>query len=654
MKLFPSDWAGFLDHISLWGQLSIPARRVFLDGVRPGLTVEASIDDPPVKELLDAALLTDSDIAGRVSVDAGYVRFHQLLKVLEKIGVFESPGFDVLRDYLTEHYTQNERSLLHESLAFHPDDFSRIASLVTSVEWLEEFLSRDRALRPERETGQSHARILSAARSILKYFMEQRDRVPLKDLEEYFPELERLALASSLRLGVQSAVFFLSLRRSDLEPLIGIWPSAARRLRRASIALAPEPVEAGKRFRHPFLIEDMATLLLSARAEPIPARRTDERPFTRFEEEQADSLLSLPDWLEESTGATPRIRVTAALSALRLSGLLTVSREGDTLRLLPADGGLEWALAGPRERLDAFMRLAVPHAGAPSPAAVLRRFGWRRPPGAPIGTPAGPGAPEKPSGGTPPLGMAEGAGEAPRRAKGAANPRAEVLLALLLGSWASWAEAAVDILPSLVQAFASAPRSSFIRFKDFAGYQTTLSNPLIPLRERGGGASLWARLSALPTDELLEELWQSFLHAYLSFSLLALGGAEAGLDASGQPCFLLTASGRFLLGLSDILEQEEDQALDGGPSSDILVQPTFEIAFLSPCPGAEAEIARFAERVGREVGVLFRISKRSILRAAAAGLPVERVIGTLAGRSRNPVPPNVEREIRDWMRQPSS
>ncbi len=609
MKLFPSDWAGFLDCISLWGQLSIPARRVFLDGVRPGLTVEASIEDPPVKELLDAALLTDCDIAGRVSVGAAYVRFHQLLKVLEKISVFESPGFDVLRDYLTEHFTQNERSLLHESLAFHPDDFSRIASLVTSVEWLEEFLSRDRALRPEREAGQSRNRTLSAARLILKYFMEQRDRVPLKDLEEYFPELGRLALASSLRLGVQSAVFFLSLRRSDLEPLIGIWPSAARRLRRASIALAPEPVEAGKRFRHPFLIEDMATLLLSARAEPIPARRTDEKPFTRFEDEQADCLLSLPDWLEESTGATPRIRVTAALSALRLSGLLTASKEGAALRLLPADGGLEWALAGLRERLDAFMRLAAPRAGA---------------------------------------------GEAPRRAKGIANPRAEVLLALLLGSWASWAEAAVDILPSLVQAFASAPRSSFIRFKDFAGYQTAMSNPLIPLRERGGGSPLWARLSALPTDELLEELWQSFLHAYLSFSLLALGGAEAGLDASGQPCFLLTASGRFLLGLSDILEPEEDPALDGGPSSDILVQPTFEIAFLSPCPGAEAEIARFAQRVGREVGVLFRISKRSILRAAAAGLPVGRVIGTLSSRSKNPVPPNVEREIRDWMRQPSS
>jgi hypothetical protein len=573
MKLFPADWNGFLEDISTWGQLSISARKVFLDGVRPGLTVEVSIEDPPVRELLDAGLLSDRDAAGRVSVNAGYARFHQLIKTLERIGVFESPGFDVLREYLTEHYTQNERSLLHESLAFHPDDFSRIASLITSVEWLEDFLSRDRNLLSERQAGRSQPGILSSARVILRYFMEQRDRVPLKDLEEYFPQLGRLSLGSALRLGVQCAVFFLSLRRSDLEPLIGIWPSAARRLRRTAIALAPEPVEALKRFRHPFLIDDMATLLLSAHAEPIPARRTDEKPFTRFEEEQSDYLLSLPDWLEETTGATPRIRVAAALSALRFCGLLEVSREGDALRLLPADGALEWALASPRERLDSFVRRAIPFA------------------------------------------------EPSRRVQGKANPRAEVLLSLLLGSWASWAEAALDILPSLVQAFASAPRSSFIRFKDFARYQAALSNPLIPLRERGGGAPLWARLSALPTDELLEELWQSFLHAYLSFSLMALGGAEDDPDSRGEP------------------------------QADILVQPTFEIAFLSPCPAAEAEIGRFAERLGREVGVLFRITKRSISRAAAAGLPLERVIAVLSQRSKNTLPPNVEREIRGWMRR---
>jgi hypothetical protein len=599
MKLFPADWIGFLDDVSVWGQLSISARKVFLDGVRPGLSVEVSVEDPTVRELLDAGLLSDSEAAGRVSVDPGYARFHQLIKTLERISVFESPGFDVLREYLSEHYTQNERSLLHESLAFHPDDFSRIASLVTSVEWLEDFLSRDRTLLAKRENRPSRSGALSSAREILRYFMEQRDRVPLKDLEEYFPGMGRLPLASALGLGVRCAVFFLSLRTSDLEPLVGIWPSAARRLRKAAIALAPEPVETKERFRHPFLVEDMATLLLSARAEPIPARRTDEKPFTRFEEEQADRLLSLPSWLEEYTGATPRIRVAAALSALRLSGLLSVSREGDAPRLIPADGSLEWALEDPWRRLASFILRAAP--------------------------------PADPS----------------RRESGNANPRAEALLSLLLGSWASWTEAAVDILPSLVQAFASAPRSSFIRFKDFAGYQSTLSNPLIPLRERGGGAPLWARLSSLPTDELLEELWQSFLHAYLSFSLIALGGAEAGMDSAGQLCFLLTPCGRFLLGLS---ETPAEAGGGGGETrADILVQPTFEIAFLSPCPAAEAEIARFAERKGREVGVLFRITKRSISQAAAAGLGPERVIGALAERSKKPVPPNVEREIRGWM-----
>lgn len=599
MKHFPADWQGFLEEVSLWGHLSIPARRTFLDGVRPHLNIDASSDDPAVDELREAGLLSDSDNADYLSVSPRFIRFHQLAKALERIAVFEAAGFDVLRDYLSEHFTQSERSLLHESLAFHPDDFGRIASLVTTVEWIEDFRARDRTLRPDREAGQSHVRSLETARKILSFFMEQRDHVPIHDLEEYFPDTGRPLLASALKLGVQAAVFFLSIRKTDLEPIVGVWPSAARRIRRAQIALAPEAVIPQKRFRHPFLIEDMATVLLAARAEAIPVRRSDEKPFSRFEEEQTAALLSLPAWLEESSGATPRIRVGSALAALRYCGLLVSDQEGDALRLRPGDGAVEWALGGLGERLEGFLKRAAPGA--------------------------------------------KGGKSGEHQAS-----RPTVLLSLLLGPWASWAEAAADILPPLTQAFLSAPRSSFIRFKDFARYQAAIANPLIPLRERGGGTSLWAGLPSLPTDELLEDLWQSFLHAYLVFGLFALGGAEAGF-ASGQPCFLLGSMGRYLLEAAEGFDPDEaaSQRHDG-ETGDIVVQPTFEIAFLSPSPAAEAEIARFAERLGREVGVLFRITKASILRAAAAGLAEGRVIGVLARLSKNPLPPNVEHEVRGW------
>ncbi len=604
MRLLQADWRGLLESVSLWGQLSIPARKAFLDAIRPGLGVEASAADAAVNELWEAGLLSDHGSIGYLSVDPEFSRFHRLLKVLENIAVFESPGFDILRDYFTEHFTRPERAMLHESLAFHPDDFGRISALVASTEWLEGFLAR--GPRMKRVAGAPSAAALKDARAILRFFMEQRDHVPLKDMEEYFPKMERPALAAALKLGAQSAVFFLSLRKTDLEPLIGIWPSVARRLKRTGIALVPEAVVPEAVFGHPFLLEDMATVLLSANAEPIPARRSDGRPFTRFEEEVYPSLLSLPAWLEEFTGATAAIRVESALSALRAAGLIREEKDGEALRYSPGEGAAEWALSGVRERRAEYIARAARNAGRGRKAGA--RAAAHKPP------------------------------------KGCA-----AILPLMLGAGAPLADAADELLQPLVQAFASVPRSSFLRFKDFALYQTAMANPLIPLRETGGDLPFWSGLPPMPKDDFLEDLWRSFLHAFLSFGLIALGYAEAGRAAGNQACFMVNARGRRLMELDgpdagDGEEKEED-------GSDILVQPTFEVAFLSPAPAAEAEIARFAERTGREVGALFRVTKASIIKAARSGLSAERVMGSLRRMSKKPVPTNVEHEIEGWFRQ---
>ena len=613
MRLLLTDWQGLLEEVTQWGQLSIPSRRAFLDGVRPGLGIEAPAENPAINELWEAGFLADHGSIGYLSVDPSYSRFHRLLKTLERIAVFESPGFDILREYFSEHFTRAERARLHESLAFHPDDFGRISGLVASTDWLEGFLSRGR--KTEHGAGRrAQGGAQDDAREILRFFMDQRDHVPLRDIEEYFPKLEKAPLAAALKLGVQSAVFFLSLRRSDLEPMIGIWPSVARRLKRAEIALVPEPVVPDAVFSHPFLLEDMATVLLSSNVEPIPVRRSDEKPFTRFEEEISASLLSLPAWLEEFSGATPRIRVESALAALRSAGLIRAEKDGDSLRFHPSEGSLQWALGGIGERRRAFIDRAALNAKTRRDSALLVRPARR--------------------------GGARGAAVS----EGKARPA--VLLSLLLGAGASWADGAEDLLQPLVQAFTSAPRTTFLRFKDFSLYQTAMANPLISLRERGGDSPIWSGLPPVPNDDFLEDLWQSFLHAFLSFGLIALGGADAGRAAGSQPCFMVNGCGRWLLELGGYPEE-------GGSASkqraDILVQPTFEVAFLSPSPGAEAEIARFAERTGREVGALFRITKSSMLRAARSGLSSERVLGSLGKLSKKPIPPNVEHEIRDWI-----
>lgn len=586
MKLFPSDWQGFLEMLVAWGELSIAARRTFLDGAAPGLSFVPAGGDPCVTELRDAGLLEVSGGPGSLGISARYVPFHHVMKSLAKYPLFESPGLAALCAYLAEHYSLQERSHLHESLALLPNDLSRIAGLVSSLEWLQAALSRRG--RPSEEAG------WETARAMLSFFTEQRDRIAVRDLEEYFPAVDREDLCAATHLGLRRAVFFLGLRRADLEPLLGIWPAAARRLRRLSVVLAPEPVSVGKVFRHPFLVEDMTTLLVSACSAPIPLRRGDEKPFARFREETAAMLLSVPEWLERLTGLSMEGRIDLAFQALRLSGLL-VQSGGAGAPLVPAPAGAQW-IREPLARRHSFLI------------------------GELIGTP-----------------------ERPSR-----------LFDLMEEEVSSADGAREDILPWLVQAFSYVPLTTFIRFSDFAEYQAAIGSPLVATGAISGsgrpglrGANAPAG-SSLATEEALEELWKSFLGIFLGRCLLALGGAEAGVTPEGKPGFRVTDTGRTLLGLPHEGLPEPDEAETQGPPA-LIVQPNFEIVFFSPSPGFEAALGRYCERVGREVGVLFRITRQSLRRAGAAGIDAGHILEELARGSRSPVPLNVEHEIRGWM-----
>jgi len=618
MRLFPPDWQTFLDELVLWGELSISARRIFLDGLRPGLSLAASPGDPAMEELKDAGMLLESESAGYLAVAEEHESFHHVMKALERYPMFDGSSLAALCGYLGDHYSSRERSLLNESLALLPNDLPRVAGLVSSVEWLEAAFPRQGA------SGDASG--LEAARALLRFFLEQRDRVAVRDLEDYFPRIERDDLCAGIRLGVQRAVFFLGIRRTDLEPLLGVWPAAARRRRRMAVVLAPEPVKAARTFRHPYLVEDMTTVLLAARVEPIPLRRGDEKPFIRFVENVSPSLLSIPEWLESFTGLPLEGRITLALQALRVTGLLvpdgsprngSPQRQGRRGRRGPA------AVAVPR------------HSRGPG-AAV-----WREPALVPapwsaawIGQPLA----ERREG---VVGML---------AIGAGGPSG--LFDLLEEDWTSSEGAREEILPWLVQAFSSVPAASFIRFADFAEYQAAIGSPLGAVRppaapegQAGDGSSAGlVGPGPASSEEALEELWKSFLGIFLGRCLLSLDGAEAGVTEDGAPCFRLTHAGRRILGLPG----DGGDGHDGAGAS-IIVQPNFEIVFLVPSPAAEAQLGRFCERVGREVGVLFRITKQSIQRAAASGLGDDQVIGPLESHARSELPPNVRHEIKGWL-----
>lgn len=606
MRLFPPDWHLFLESLALWGELSIPARRTFLDGLRPGLSLEAVSGDAAVEELKDAGLLSDN--GGLLAVAEEHAGFHHIMKSLEKYPLFEGPGPAALCSYLADHYSPRERSLLHEALALLPNDLPRVAGLVGSVEWL------DAALPRQGDHGDFSG--LDAARKTLRFFREQRDRVAVRDLEEYLPDLGRDELCAGIRTGVQRAVFFVALRRTDLEPLIGIWPAAARRLRRMAVVLAPRPVKPAGTFRHPYLVEDMTTLLLAARREPIPLRRGDEKPFIRFVEHVSPRLLSMPGWLEGIAGLTSEARIALAVQALRLTGLLVP--EGSHRGALPSRRQVRRGRTGSAAALSR-------HSRASSGAA------WREPSlvSAPWSTAWIDG----------PL-----AGRRDRiietLAIGSGGPAG--LFDLLEEEWTSSEGARKEVLPRLVQAFSSTPVTSFVRFADFAEYQAAMGNPLGRAADEAQGEKA--------SEEAEEELWKSFLGIFLGRCLVSLDGAEAGVTEEGMPCFRLTNRGRRILGLpGDGLSETSEPS---GTDAAIIVQPNFEVVFLSPSPAAEAELGRFCERRGKEVGVLFRITKDSIREAAASGLDSSRVLEPLARYARSELPVNVRQEIRGWLNPP--
>ena len=596
MKLFPANWPVFLDELGRWSELSIEARRAFLDGTTPGLSVDPAVGGLPVSELHDAGFLEPSRRGGMLEVTGELASFHQVLKSLARYPVFERPGLSFLSAYLGEHYTPQERSQIHESIALLPNDLPRVAGLVSSVEWLRTALGPERAGgRPVRAAASSEpaSRALATARRLLSFFTERRDRVALRDLEEYFPGTPREELCDGIRLGMQRCLFYLGLRHADLEPLVGVWPAAARRLRRLAVVLAPEPVHAAEVFCHPFLVEDMASLLVSCGGQPMRLRRGDEKPFARFVEDTSGMLLTLPPWLEAMSGLTLENRVDLALHALRLTGLLEPGGEA-------GEEAAAWMSRGPAERRD----------------LVADRL---------------------------------------LASNGNGSPR---LFALLEDDPVSPADRQGGVLPWLQQAFSSVPSRTFIRFSDFAEYQAAIGSPLSAFAgSSAGGPSGDAEAGPADQDaaefaseEALEELWKSFLGVFLGRCLVSLGGAEAGATEDDRPAFRLTDTGRRLLGLprealAAMAADSEHRAPEPAP---LVVQPNFEVVFLAPSAEAEAELGRFCERTGRGIGVLFRISRPALQKAAAAGIPPAEIVSLLKRRSRSPLPSNVEHEIRGW------
>ena len=205
-----------------------------------------------------------------------------------------------------------------------------------------------------------------------------------------------------------------------------------------------------------------------------------------------------------------------------------------------------------------------------------------------------------------------------------------------------------ELSKAVLERFSGLSEGSWVVWNDFLAHQAGDRNPLMRyFEERYRGAVQFAgRWMHVPTEEEMEEAWQRLLSDVIRLRLFPFGCVKLALGPEDAVCIALTGAGRYLTGGAADFELEEEEV-----SGEVLVQPNFDVVFLAPDPRAEAEIARFAERRGRRMGVLFKITKRSVFVAAASGLSAEHVLNTLGRKCRREAPGNVQREIRGWFAQ---
>ncbi|GJG86481.1 hypothetical protein tb265_16620 [Gemmatimonadetes bacterium T265] len=626
MKLLDVRWPAVLAELPRWDALPVAARRVALDQLKPSANVAAAALGPARDALLGAGLVR-LDPAGRRALVADDAReLVRVLRAADRHRVFDAPTPAALLHYLEEHFTTEDVQRLGgwagPSGGWVGGYGSRpaLAARVGFEGWAGDLLAADAdAALGAWATARGAAltdppdeslHVLRALQRLVRRLLDAPDGLPLREAAadpavrggDDRGDDDRGMFADALHAGLRFAVVLLGMRGDDLEPLVGVWPSAARELRRPAAA-APAPVVPDETFDLAVRMEDMTTVLAAAAAEPVRLRANDLAVFARARKAIDARLVALPEWAAPLLPVDPERRVAVAVTELRQRGLARVRGTGSGEPHLEATAaGTRWLAGTPHARLDALL-------------APLRCSAERNPPS---------------------YASAYG-GEGAARFFPYVLPFYQVPNGL-------------DLPGALADAFRTTD-GSFVPLGEFLDHQARAANPLLALHAAGGadggafGRAQMTYYTGPHADprQMLRALWRQMLEQFLVDRLAAFGGVRLGRAADGALCVALADPGRYLFGTAATFAYGADEA------GAVVVQPNFDVVFLAPNPAVEAELARFAERVGHAPGVAFRLTRASVLAAAEAGLGRDELLGVLARASSRPLPANVAREVEGWL-----
>ena len=602
MKILEINWLAFLADVGGWARIPSAARGVLATSHNPSAE---QINFELLEHhdiLLQTNILRRSANGKRVLVNNDVKRFLLVIRALEKNKELESGSKQVFETYLDDYFTYEERNSLASVTGQWYYDHSAIFRRVGRIQWLREFVDakhnqwvKENVFRSYRESYFELPEVFAMSQRLVGDCLGNREPIPFQELASRYEGCDPAVLDTALMSCIRYLLLFPWLDSNGRNAVLGVWPGILARLNRKP-PTPPSAVEATITFQAPLLIHDMTTVLVSAGAETLRVRTGDNRLFAKAQKILEDSLSGIPAWVEEGFQLDKTSRVETALYHVQHLGLVQQKGiHGQDLRIETTKEGLKWLELRAKPRLQR---------------------------------------------------MLDSVAEETKKLKKSSDHYygAPSLLAYQISLNSD--KLFRKVVNAAKEQYASLPAGSFVNFKNFCEYHSQCGNPLVKHIEAEGqiqgtlGSHYFYESDT--TSEELEESWVDLLTGILRNRLLAMGAATIGQSADGSFCLSLSDAGRYLLGLADDFELEE------AAGGDVIVQPNFEVVFLGPRPLAEVEIARFSERRGSELGLLFTITKKSIMKAAAAGVTEESVFETLGLYCARDIPKNVRREISGW------
>jgi hypothetical protein len=597
MKLTPEGLRDFLSVLPKYESLSLADRRALASIERPSQSCSSYVLRDSLEALIAAGFLLPPAPNSRCSVEPSRHEFIRTLRLLRAHPVLHNPSQGSFESYAKEHFTTAERDALRNNPNVDRGELNlTLYRRVTAPDWVQDFLSAgDRSWEssylPRGALAMfANPEVLSCAQNVVRWLIAHGGRVALRDLPALAasPELLSEALHACLRY----ALLFAAIDPESMDTFLGIWPTA---MADPALAQLPPPrnVTPTETFDPLFLIEDMTSLLVVCATDPPRMKVEDHQMYAKTGQTLANNLRPLPKWVEEAFYMTCDHRIGIAEEFVRHFGLVEVG--GYPPQMTVGDRGRAWLGLGIGDRLRVVMDCLLER------KQTLAAFH--------------------------------------NIAKGHVS---------LTGSRFhinTRMSPQPDIPTAILQAFRSLPGDGFLLTQEIAAFSQPV-NPFLAIyrKDKNAYVSSDAMYIRQPDAEALQKAWSGTLHTFLRLRLLPLGGIRVGRGEEGVS-IAITPAGRYYL--SQTREWERSAKVD----SQVIVQPNFEVTFLGEAAAAEAEIGRFAERRGRQIGALFQITKKSIFAAAGAGMTAEGVLATLERVCTREVPANVRREIQGWFAQ---